>query len=84
MEKIAASIAQIAAEAVLRAEAEARAHLVDLPPPVLEALKAWILAQPDPKPSVPEAMRRGLSQWLADQGYLPDEGLTSGRMSGRG
>jgi hypothetical protein len=69
MEKIAASIAQIAAEALLRAGAEGRVQGVDLSTPLLDGLKAWIADQAEPKPTVSEAVRRGLTEWLASQGY---------------
>ena len=71
MEKIAASIAQIAAEALLKAGGNAREPGADLPEPVAAALKAWIADQPEPRPSWPEAVERGLSEWLAGKGYLP-------------
>ena len=71
MEKIAASIAQIAAEALLKAGANSRDQAADLPAPVASALKAWIAGQPEPRPTVSEAIVRGLSEWLAAQGYLP-------------
>lgn len=71
MDKIAACIAQIAAEAVLKASAETRAVTLDLPADVMEGLKAWIADQPQPRPSVPDAVRNGLSEWLAGKGYLP-------------
>ncbi len=71
MEKIAASIAQIAAEALLKAGGNARELGADLPEPVAAALKAWIADQPEPRPSWPEAVERGLSEWLTGKGYLP-------------
>jgi len=37
---------------------------VRLLPPALTVLDAWILAQPDPKPSRPEAIRRLLTAAL--------------------
>lgn len=69
MERIAASIAQIAAEALLEAGAQAKAS--ELPASVAEGLRAWIADQPEPRPSVQEAITRGLSEWLAAKGYLP-------------
>ena len=36
----------------------------------LEPLDAWIAAQPDPKPSRPEAIRHALTDWLTGQGYV--------------
>jgi hypothetical protein len=71
MEKIAASIAQIAAEALLKAGADARLATLDLPAPLLDGLKAWIGAQPEPRPTLPEAVYRGLTEWLTTQGYPP-------------
>jgi len=38
---------------------------VRVPPPQLAALEAWIAQQPDPKPTIPEAMRRLTNQALA-------------------
>lgn len=39
--------------------------------PELEAsLDAWIEAQPDPKPSRPEAIREALAEHLKAKGYL--------------
>lgn len=35
------------------------------------ALQGWIVSQPDPKPSVPEAIRRILADYLRRRGYLP-------------
>ncbi|MGC5777320.1 hypothetical protein [Methylobacterium sp. NFXW15] len=69
MEKIAASIAQIAAEALLKAGAQTGA--AELPAPVADGLRAWIADQPEPRPSLQEAMARGLSEWLTAKGYLP-------------
>lgn len=71
MDRIAASIAQVAAEALLKAGAESRSAASDLPAPVLDGLNAWIADQPEPRPSVSEAVRHGLSEWLAGKGYLP-------------
>ncbi len=39
----------------------------------LSALDAWIVSQPDPKPSRSEAFRRALSDWLTGLGLLKDE-----------
>jgi len=39
-----------------------------LPPEQLAVLDAWILAQPDPKPSRPEAIRRLLTAALDPNG----------------
>lgn len=71
MEKIAASIAQIAAEAQREAGIENRAPDKELPPSVMDGLKAWIADQDEPKPSVSDAVRQGLTQWLTGLGYLP-------------
>jgi hypothetical protein len=38
---------------------------VRLQPPSLSSLEAWIAAQPNPKPSCPEAIRRLLEKALA-------------------
>lgn len=71
MDRIAASIAQIAAEALLRAGAENRSAAADLPLPVMDGLQAWIADQPEPRPSVQDAVQQGLAEWLAGKGYLP-------------
>ena len=42
----------------------ATAVTVRIPPDQLAALDAWIAAQPDPKPSRPEAVRRLLGDVL--------------------
>jgi len=36
----------------------------------LDALDAWIAAQPEPRPSRPEAIRLALKDWLTGIGYL--------------
>jgi len=38
--------------------------------PVLDAMDAWIAAQPEPRPSRPEAIRLALKDWLTGLGYL--------------
>ena len=38
--------------------------------PLLAAVDAWAAAQPDPKPSRPEAIRVALKEWLAGMGLL--------------
>ncbi|MCJ2070657.1 hypothetical protein MKK75_17980 [Methylobacterium sp. J-030] len=43
---------------------------VRLQPDSLLPLDAWIAAQPDPKPSRPEAIRHALTDWLTGQGYV--------------
>lgn len=43
---------------------------VRLLPPVLDPLDAWIDAQPEPKPSRPEAIRLAVTDWLTGQGYV--------------
>lgn len=43
---------------------------VRLLPPVMMPLDAWIEAQPEPKPSRPEAIRYALTDWLTSQGYV--------------
>jgi hypothetical protein len=40
---------------------------VRLLPPNLSALDAWIAAQPEPRPSRPQAIRLALRDWLASQ-----------------
>lgn len=42
---------------------------VRLQPAQVAPLDAWIAAQPDPKPSRPEAIRYALTDWLMGQGY---------------
>lgn len=42
---------------------------VAMPPEQLQPLDAWIEAQPEPKPSRPEAIRHALADWLTGQGY---------------
>lgn len=39
---------------------------------LLAPLDAWIAAQPDPKPTRPEAIRQALSEWLTGQGLLKE------------
>jgi hypothetical protein len=43
---------------------------VRLQPDQLAPLDAWIAAQPDPKPSRPEAIRLAVLDWLTGQGYV--------------
>jgi hypothetical protein len=76
LEKIAASIAQIAAGSAAMATAEDRAVIVGLPPEVMAALSAWIADRPEPRPSVAQAAGRGLAEWLRGQGYLPQAAET--------
>ncbi len=38
--------------------------------PTLDALDAWIAAQPEPRPSRPEAIRLALKDWLTGLGLL--------------
>lgn len=71
MEKIAASIAQIAAEALAEATAESRTVTLALPAEVMASLSAWIADRPEPRPSVAQAAGEGLAEWLRGQGYLP-------------
>jgi hypothetical protein len=44
-------------------------------PNLLSALDSWIAAQPEPKPTRPEAIRYALRDWLIFQGILksPDD-----------
>ncbi len=44
---------------------------VRIPPEQLDALDAWLAAQPEPRPSRPEAIRLALKDWLTGLGYLP-------------
>ncbi len=39
----------------------------------LDALAAWIAAQPEPRPSRPEAIRLALKDWLTGLGLLKAE-----------
>ncbi len=43
---------------------------VRIPPEQLDPLDAWIAAQPEPRPSRPEAIRLALKDWLTDLGLL--------------
>ncbi len=43
---------------------------VRLLPPIADALDAWIAAQPEPRPSRPEAIRTALKDWLTGLGFL--------------
>ncbi len=38
--------------------------------PVLDAMDTWIAAQPEPRPSRPEAIRLALKDWLTGLGLL--------------
>jgi len=38
---------------------------------LLNALDTWIAAQPEPRPTRPEAVRLALKDWLTHQGLLP-------------
>ncbi len=38
--------------------------------PVLDAMDTWIAAQPEPRPSRPEAIRLALREWLTGLGLL--------------
>lgn len=42
---------------------------VRLPPDLIEAIDVAIEAQPEPKPSRPEMIRRALGEWLQTKGY---------------
>lgn len=44
-----------------------------MPQDLSKGIDAFIAAQPDPKPSRPEAIRLALRDWLSGQGYLPGE-----------
>ena len=52
-----------------RPRVDATPITVRVPPDQLAALDAWISAQPDPKPSRPEAIRKALGEHLKAQGY---------------
>jgi hypothetical protein len=41
-----------------------------MPPAITDALDAWIVSQPDPKPSRSEAIRIGLKAWLIGLGLM--------------
>ncbi|MCJ2065053.1 ribbon-helix-helix domain-containing protein [Methylobacterium sp. J-088] len=43
---------------------------VRIPPDQLQPLDAWIYAQPEPRPSRPEAIRHALADWLTGQGFV--------------
>lgn len=55
-------------------------HLT-LPPADLRVLDAFIAAQPDPKPSRPEAIRRMLADCLGGMGYIDAEAPDATRSS---
>jgi len=44
--------------------------MVRVMPPDVKALDAWIAAQPEPRPSRPEAIRLALKDWLTGLGLL--------------
>ena len=43
---------------------------VRVQPEQIVPLDAWIEAQPEPKPTRPEAIRHALTDWLTGQGYV--------------
>ena len=43
---------------------------VDLPAGLARALDAWIAAQPEPRPELPDAIAFGLRDWLIGMGLL--------------
>lgn len=45
---------------------------VRVQPEQLRPLDAWIDAQPEPKPSRPDAIRHALADWLAGQTHTHD------------
>ena len=45
-------------------------HLT-MPQDLSKGIDAWVAAQPDPKPSRPDAIRLALRDWLTGLGYLP-------------
>lgn len=69
MDKIAASIARVAAGAAPDVEHDGPLPL-DLSPALHAALDAWIDYHPEPKPSCVEAIRDVLSDHLQAKGYL--------------
>ncbi|MGI4764277.1 MAG: hypothetical protein ACRYGP_04310 [Janthinobacterium lividum] len=42
-----------------------------MPQDLSKGIDAWVAAQPDPKPSRPDAIRLALRDWLTGLGYLP-------------
>jgi len=44
--------------------------MVRVMPANVAALDAWIAAQPEPRPSRPEAIRLALKDWLTGLGYF--------------
>ncbi len=68
MEKIAASIAQIAAEALAEATAESRTVTLALPAEVMASLSAWIADRPEPRPLRGAGGRRGARGMAARPG----------------
>jgi hypothetical protein len=68
MNKIAASIAQIAAE-VIPSE-RLRTAPIDLPANLSAALDAWIADQPEPKPSQSDVICVALTEHLKAKGHL--------------
>jgi len=65
-----ASIDDIGKKKRGRPATDATPVLVRLMPTQVAPLDAWIEAQPDPKPSRPEAIRHALTNWLNGQGYV--------------
>jgi hypothetical protein len=48
-----------------RPRTDATPVMVRLPPAAIAALDAWIAAQPEPRPTRPDAIRLALRAWLA-------------------
>ena len=44
--------------------------MVRMPPSDIASLDTWIAAQPEPRPSRPEAIRLALKDWLTGLGLL--------------
>jgi cytochrome c553 len=63
-----------------RPRTDATPVMVRLPPSAIASLDAWIAAQPEPRPSRPEAIRRLLAQALGkgvDAGSIAGEDLNA-------
>ena len=58
---------------------------VRLPPTELQSLDRWIAAQPEPRPSRPEAIRRLVGEKLKSQGYFTatQRGGSAAHLAGR-
>ena len=63
----------------IRPRTDATSVRVRLPPTAITSLDAWIAAQPEPRPSRPEAIRLALREWLAAQPDAVTPELPAGR-----